>query len=115
MHSQTVFLLHSSGERWGMERRVGVPTVCVDVGRRREAAHSSCVQSGKFHLIHIVTSLFDARDSGSAHKARDHVGVAELNGQIYVVGGREGHTCLSTVERFDPQVRLDVRPHVRVS
>ena len=38
-----------------------------------------------------------------SHK-RDKLGVAELNDQLYAVGGHNGDGYLSSVERFDPDV-----------
>lgn len=34
--------------------------------------------------------------------ARSTVGVAILNGSLYAVGGRDGSSCLNSVERYDP-------------
>lgn len=34
--------------------------------------------------------------------ARSTVGVAILNGRLYAVGGRDGSSCLNSVERYDP-------------
>ncbi|MBN3311577.1 KLHL1 protein, partial [Atractosteus spatula] len=34
--------------------------------------------------------------------ARSTVGVASLNGKLYAVGGRDGSSCLSSMECFDP-------------
>jgi len=39
----------------------------------------------------------------AAHHSRDHLGLAEFDGSLYVVGGCEGCSCLSAVEKFDAQ------------
>ena len=37
---------------------------------------------------------------------RSNCGVAVLDGMIYVCGGSDGATCLSSVERFNPRRNL---------
>eukprot|EP00965_Chrysotila_dentata_P182780 6035566-Pleurochrysis_carterae.AAC.2 len=37
------------------------------------------------------------------HEHREYLGAVLLDGKLYIVGGRDGHTCLSSVERFDPR------------
>lgn len=38
------------------------------------------------------------------HNQRYSAGVAVLNGKLYAVGGRDGASCLRTVECYDPNI-----------
>ncbi|XP_007475408.1 kelch-like protein 20 isoform X2 [Monodelphis domestica] len=76
---------------------------------------------GGCHLASDVISGVECYDPlshewkllGPSCKHRCGTGIASLNGCIYAVGGYDGTTCLSSVERYDPKVnewRYDVAP-----